>query len=90
MYLNLLQINFIKKKCQQAGYTKHPCFMCEWDRRARSQHWEHKHWTPRASLEPGSKDILCKSPVNPRKILPPPLHIKLGIMKKFMKALQKL
>jgi hypothetical protein len=45
---------------------------------------------PRASLEPGSKDILCKSPVNPRKILLPPLHIKLGIMKKLVKALQKL
>jgi hypothetical protein len=23
---------------QQAGYTKYPCFMCEWDSRARSQH----------------------------------------------------
>jgi hypothetical protein len=23
---------------QQAGYTKYPCFMCEWESRARSQH----------------------------------------------------
>jgi hypothetical protein len=23
---------------QQAGYTKYPCFMCEWDSRAISQH----------------------------------------------------
>jgi hypothetical protein len=23
---------------QQAGYTKYPCFMCEWDSRERSQH----------------------------------------------------
>jgi hypothetical protein len=43
---------------QQAGYTKYPCFMCEWDSRARSQHWEQKHWIPRISLEPGSKNIL--------------------------------
>jgi hypothetical protein len=27
---------------QQAGYTKYPCFMCEWDIRARSQHSEQK------------------------------------------------
>jgi hypothetical protein len=32
---------------QQVGYTKYPCFVCEWDSRARSQHWEQKHWTPR-------------------------------------------
>jgi hypothetical protein len=30
---------------QQAGYTKYPCFMCEWGIRARSQNWEQKHWT---------------------------------------------
>jgi hypothetical protein len=46
---------------QQAGYTKYPCFMCEWNSRARCQHWEQKHWTPTTSLEPGSKNILRKS-----------------------------
>jgi hypothetical protein len=71
---------------QQAGYTKHPYFMYEWDSSARSQHWEQKHWTPRTSLEPGCKNILCKSLVNLKKILPPPLHIKCGIMKQFVKA----
>jgi hypothetical protein len=74
---------------QQVGYTKYPCFMCEWDSRARSQHWDQKHWTPRTSLEPGSENILCKSLVDPKKILLPPLHIKLGIMKQFVKALPK-
>jgi hypothetical protein len=75
--------------CQQAGYTKYPCFMCEWDSRTRSQHWEQKHWTLRTSLEPGSKNILRKSLVDPKKILLPPLHIKLGIMKPFVKAFSK-
>jgi hypothetical protein len=74
---------------QQAGYTKYPCFMSEWDSRARSQHWEQKQWTPRTSLEPGSKYILRKSLVNPKKILLPLLHIILGIMKQFVRALQK-
>jgi hypothetical protein len=61
--------------------------MCEWDSRARSQHWEQKHWTPKIFLEPGSKNILRKSLVDPKKILLPPLQIKLGIMKQFVKAL---
>jgi hypothetical protein len=74
---------------QQAGYTKYPCFMCEFNSRARSQHWEQKHWTPRISLEPGSKNILRKSLVVPKKILLPPLLVKLGIMKQFVKALPK-
>jgi hypothetical protein len=74
---------------QQAGYTKYPCFICEWDSIARSQHWEQKHWTPRTSLEPGSKNILRESLVDPKKILLPPLHIKLGIIKQFVNALPK-
>jgi hypothetical protein len=74
---------------QQAGYTKYQCFLCEWDSRVKSQHWEQKHWTPRTSLEPGSKNILHRSLVDPNKILLPPLHMKSGIMKQFVKALPK-
>jgi hypothetical protein len=43
-------------------------------------------WKPRIPLKPGSKNILRKSLVDPKKILLPPLHIKLGIMKQFVKA----
>jgi hypothetical protein len=46
---------------QQAGYTKYSCLMCEWDSRARCQHWEKNHWTPRISLEPGSKKFCAKA-----------------------------
>jgi hypothetical protein len=74
---------------QQVDYTKYPCFMCEQDNRARSQHWEQKHWTPRTSLEHGSRNILHKSLINLKKILLLPFHIKLGIMKKFVKAFPK-
>jgi hypothetical protein len=74
---------------QQAAYTKYPCFTCEWGRRARSQSWEQRHWTPRTSLEPWNKNIMRKSIVDPKKILLPPIHMKLGIMKQFVKALPK-
>jgi hypothetical protein len=66
---------------EQADYIKYPCFMCEWDSRARSQHREQKHWTPRTFVEPGSENILRKILTDPKKILMPPLRIKLGIMK---------
>lgn len=74
---------------QQSGFTKFPCFLCEWDSRARDQHWTRTAWPAREHLEPGSKNILRMSLVNPRKILLPPLHIKLGLMKQFVKALSK-
>jgi hypothetical protein len=48
-----------------------------------------KHWTPRKSLEPGSKNILFLCLVEQKKILLPPFHIKLGIMKQFVKAFPK-
>ena len=61
---------------QQGGYAKYSCFPCEWYSRNRAQHWIKKDWPKRASL-------------TPLKILLPPLHIKLGIMKQFVKALLK-
>jgi hypothetical protein len=45
---------------QQTGYTKYPIFICEWDRGARSQHWEQKHWTPRTYLE-HFEQMSCRS-----------------------------
>lgn len=43
---------------QQGGYTKFPCFLCEWDSRDRENHWIKKDWPKRASLEPGTKNVL--------------------------------
>jgi hypothetical protein len=51
------------------------------DSGTRSQNWEQNHWTPRIPLEPGSKNILRKSLADPKKILKPVFHFKLGIMK---------
>lgn len=70
----------------QSGYTKHPCFLCEWDSRARLHHWSQKEW-PRRHWIVGSKNIKQKTLVDKSNILLPPLHIKLGLMKQFVKAL---
>lgn len=74
---------------QQGGYTKFPCFICEWDSRDKSQHWIRKEWPRREALVPGVKNVLRENLVEPEKVLLPPLHIKLGIMKQFVKALPK-
>jgi len=70
----------------QAGYTKHSCFLCEWDGRTRGTQYR-KHWPHRQSLTPGLKNVIHKPLIKPSKVLPPPLHIKLGRMKNFVKAL---
>jgi hypothetical protein len=73
----------------QLGYTKHCCFICEWDSRARSAHYVQRDWPARGSLTPGQKNIVRPPLVDPTKVLLPPLHVKLGLMKNFVKAMNK-
>ncbi|GFW13598.1 uncharacterized protein TNCV_1210641 [Trichonephila clavipes] len=76
-------------KGQQSGYTKFPCFLCEWDSRDRKQHYVKQTGPIRKALIPGVKKVERQSLVDPKKILFPPLNIKLGLMKQFVKALDK-
>lgn len=72
---------------QQRGYTKYPCFLCMWDSRAREKHWVQSKWPPRSDLKPGDPNILHQPLVDRKNIIFPPLHIKLGLMKQFVKTL---
>ena len=74
---------------QQGGYTKYPCFLCYWDSRASSQHWVKKDWLAREDLALGNKNIINEPLVSRNRIILPPLLIKLGLMKQFVKALDK-
>jgi hypothetical protein len=71
---------------QQRGYTKYPCFLCEWDSRARDKLWDTVHWPEREQLQPGSKNVSIVILVDCEKFY---LHIELGIMKQFVKALDR-
>ena len=73
----------------QEGYTKFSCFICLWDSRAREQHWRQKEWPVREQMIPGEKNIQAQPLVERSKIVFSPLHIKLGVMKQFVKALNK-
>lgn len=74
---------------QQSGFTKYPCFLCEWDSRAREQHYDVKEWPARNSFVVGNKNLKYNKLVDPDNIILPPLHIKLGLIKQLVKALKK-
>lgn len=46
---------------QQGGYTKYPCFLCEWDSRDKTQHYTRKEWPARAELIPEANNIMRES-----------------------------
>ena len=73
----------------QQGFTKYCCFICEWDSRAQSLHYSRKDWPARKSLEPGIKKVENQPLVEPSKILLPSMHLKLGLMKNFVKAMNQ-
>ena len=73
----------------QLGYTKYSCFMCEWDSHARDVHYVTKNWPLRSSLVPGQRNVLHGPLVDPQKVIMPPVHIKLGLVKNFVKAMNK-
>jgi len=71
----------------QLGYIKHMCFLCLWDSRDNSSHYVRQQWPTRNSYKIGEANIKTTPLVKCDKIILPPLHIKLGLMKSFVKTL---
>ena len=71
----------------QSGYTKYMCFLCLWDSRDDKNHWTKKDWKERKEDVPGRYNGKHVTLVDPAKIFLPPLHIKLGLMKSFVRAM---
>ena len=59
------------------------CFLYLWD----SQDDTNQAWKPCKNLTAGRFNLKHTPLVNPENILLPPLHIKLGLMKTFVKAI---
>ncbi|KAK5649680.1 hypothetical protein RI129_000709 [Pyrocoelia pectoralis] len=85
--VDLKMVNFLLG--QQSGYTKYPCFLCLWDSRAKDQHWVNRNWPLRNVMTQGKQNVINEPLVARDKIIFPPLHIKLGLMKQFVKALNR-
>ena len=62
---------------------------CYWDSRASTQHWVKKNWPAREDLAVGDKNIINEPLVSRDRIILPLLHIKLGLMEQFVKAVDK-
>jgi hypothetical protein len=73
----------------QGGYTKYSCFLCLWDSRADKKHFTQGDWPQRVDHVVGKSNVLKKALVDKESVILPPLHIKLGLMKNFVKALAK-
>lgn len=73
----------------QPGYTKYCCFLCLWDSRARKEHYCKTNWPLREISIPGKSNVTNLALVPNNNIVLPPLHIKLGLIKQFVKALDK-
>ena len=85
--VDLKMMNFLLG--QQGGHTKHPCFLCYWNSRANEEHWVRKEWPPRNTIKTWRKNIVNNLLIDRKNIILPPLHIKLGLMKQFVKALDR-
>jgi len=73
----------------QLEYTKYCCFLCKWDSRGKKDHYINKLLPKRTSLTPGEKNVNPPL-VLPEKIYLPPLYVKLGLMKSFVKGTDKI
>lgn len=71
----------------QSGYTTHCCYLCLWNSRDRAQHYVRNKWPDREEYTPGIENVKYEPLVDADSIIPPPLHIKLGLFKNFVKAL---
>jgi len=72
----------------QLGCTKYCCLLRERDSRDKRNHFVNDLWPKRTSLTPGEKNVVLPL-VCPEKIYLPPLHIKLGLTKNFVKGMDK-
>ena len=69
----------------QLGYTKHMCFLCLCDRRKDISHYAVNVWPPRQSSQIEKHLPL----VSFAHVLLPLVHIKLDLMKNFVKAMDR-
>lgn len=71
----------------QSGYTKNCCAYCRFDSRFGGNQYRQSNWESRTSYIPEQYNVVHPPLIDKSKILLPPLHIKLGIVKSFIKTL---
>lgn len=68
------------------GYPQHSCFLCLWEGRLKELHYTNHQWPPRVHYN--DEESIENEPLIPAsKVILPPLHIKLGLIRNFIVAL---
>jgi len=70
----------------QGDFTKFPLYLCLWNSRNTSFHYK-RNWPPRSSFDIGAHNMKQTPLVELKKVLLPPLHIRLGLINQFVKKL---
>jgi len=73
----------------QSGYIKFCCFRCDRDSRAKDKHYKMRDWSIRENTVPWEMGVRNRPIFDKEKILLPPPHSKLGLMKNFVKVMKK-
>lgn len=71
----------------QQGYTKYMCFLCKWDSRSKTNQYQNHSWENREKHEMLKYNVMRENLVPFSKILMPYLHVKLGVVKSFIKTI---
>ena len=73
----------------QGVFTKFPCSLCLWDSHYTKAHYRRKDWAQQTEFSVGKSNVKWEPLIELHKVLMPPLHIKLGLIKQFVMALDK-
>ena len=73
----------------QRWWAKYSCFKCLWDTRYCGDQYEINSWPERSSFTTGENSVINPPLIEPEKVILPALHIKLGLMKQFVKAIKE-
>ena len=71
----------------QLGYTKHMFFLCLWNSQDDSNHFSKVQWDLPEVLDAGRFNVKHVPLADPKNVLRPPIHIKLGLRKYFVRAM---
>lgn len=71
------------------GYASHQCFMCLWKGRDDASNYCGFGCAPRLTYQIGKESIDHLPTVNPKNVILPPLHLKLGLVRNFTKAMER-
>lgn len=71
------------------GYSRHQCFLCVWEGRKKDLHYTDFEWETRLNFVIGEFSIDHIPLVKPDDVILPALHIKLGLIRSFIRTLNK-